>query len=322
MDVLAAAAAMIAEQRETTTTVHPAILPQAIDDRSDVEVLDNDPTNIDDAPTTNVTAEELHDSMMIGTSSLSMQSTVLIDGGDPPDNMLVISSGRMSNAPSNPPEEIDGEDISMSSQTSSIMTCGNRTNLETSKLVDFLDEPMANIMSMIQSMERMDGQWQFGRNNGTATHRNLANIDGGGERNLLPDPVVAAVAAAAIDASSSLDRHPACDSGASDRLDETSTEEGKEQPSPSSSPPEAIIDGPKSPEEETDGPPSRGRKIGRMRRYRERDAAYGDWLDIHLPSSCGSSEDCDGPSSRRIGTRVSQHGPTFLGGVWMFGHPF
>ena len=323
MDVLAAVAAMIAQQRETATrtAARGAVIPRAIDDddddrcaRPDVqEELNNNQTNIMDAPTrTNVATEQhqtMHDSMLFSTtSSISMQSRVLIDGGDP-DNMLVISLGEMSNKP-NSPEETDGEDISMSSQTSSMTyACDNRTNLETSKLVEFLGEPAANIMAMIQLMERIDGQWQCGRNNGTETHHNLTNKDGGGDEKLLSDPVVV-VAAAAIDASSSLDRHPAREFGAS-RLDGTSTEEGKKKPSPPHPHPEAIDDGPKSSEEKTDGPLRDRRKIGRMRRYSESDMAYGDWHDIHLPS-CGPSDDCDGPS-RRIGTRGSLTWSDFLG---------
>jgi hypothetical protein len=302
--------------------------------RPDVEKL-NKPTNIN-APTTNVTERHQMQGAMVGTSSLSMQSTVLSDSD--PENIVVTSFGEMINKPNSPKETDRG--VLMPSQTSS-MTCGNRTNLETSKVVDFVDEPAANIMSVIHSLERNDGQCQVGRNNGTAT-RNLLNKDGG-ERKLLSDPGEAA----AIDVLS-LECHSVCNSDVplasrktapldaspmvgvtigSSRLDETSTER---EPSPSS--PEAI-DEPKSPEEK-DGldvstpdafafdyadsrprsddsswvqsdPPSprdasdfpRGRKIGRIRRYRERDMAYGDWLDIY--------DDCDGPS-RRIGTRVGR----------------
>jgi hypothetical protein len=51
-----------------------------------------------------------------------------------------------------------------------------------------------------------------------------------------------------------------------------------------------------------DAPPadnddSRGRKIGRIRHYRECDRAYGDWNDLHLPREL----DRDG-STRRNGT--------------------
>ena len=200
------------KEEDTSDSEHDAHLPCSA--QADIEKLDN-PTNID-APTTNVAEQhQMHDSMF-GTNLSSIKPMVLstvyavISRGSSllnetaTDTEPSLSSIEAVNKPRSL-EETDG-DILMSSHTSS-MTRGNRTNLETSQVFDPVDEPAANIAPEILSLERIDEQYQEGKNDGTAT-RTPADKDVG-ERKLLSGRE----AATAID-KLSLDRHFLRDSDA------------------------------------------------------------------------------------------------------------